>query len=353
MDSAYYFLEKNNLININGYIFSNTLNNGSALSCIYEKENEKVVVKFLICPRNYIELERFKLEYSVLDVNDINSVIYSNSEYVKNKDSAIDGTYPLPTPVIEIYHSEGNFINYFGYRYEEGVLLRDYDATHLTEHEKYSLIHRVASGLSYFNRSGYVHRDLHPGNILLLDKPQMNLWSHYIPRVIILDLGNCQKCNQRPTFPGLEFKRNVDEDAVFKDNNKRLLSSFTSMPPDFLVHGENTLNYDSWSIGIWIYEIIFNEKPFIVNGIEDIHNLWKDGLLPIKTNGNLNKLDIGIQLVLRRLLSFDGRDRPTIHAIVRLFGEILDSDNFLHNYNGYAQKLIDNDGFDLDHRHDE
>ena len=62
-------LERLGLLEIDGYRFKSSLGGGSALSSIYEKADEKVVFKFLIAPRNEIELERVKLEYSVLKTN--------------------------------------------------------------------------------------------------------------------------------------------------------------------------------------------------------------------------------------------------------------------------------------------
>lgn len=353
MESAYYFLNGLSLLNINGYSFIKTLNNGSALSAIYSNGSEKVVVKFLINPRNWVELERFKLEYSVLECNYINSSMYEKKfRRISTFNEWQDETDPLPKIKINIYHSHGSYINYFGYKYEEGVLLSDYDTSKLTVREKFSLIYRVASALSYFNRCGYVHRDLHPKNILLLDNPKMNAVPP-IPRVIILDLGNCQKNKQHFELDYMSIKRGLDEEAVFNDNNKRVLSSFTSMPPDFLIHGEDTKNYDAWGIGIYCYELLFNCKPFNLKGVKDVNRLLNSPSSPITSDINLKTLGEGERLVIESLLDVDGNKRPGTDAIVRLFGCILDSKYFCDNEENIAEEIINNDGFDPYHTHDE
>ncbi|TSH78684.1 protein kinase [Pantoea sp. paga] len=357
MNSTYYFLKKLDLLSINGHAFVKGLNNGSALSAIYSNGEEKIVIKFLINPRNKVELERFKLEYSVLKCNYINS-FWTHNGYVhkselwdyENDDDNI--TDPLPKIKVPIFHSHDNHINYFGYKYEEGVLLSDYDTTHLSLDEKLLLITRIASALNYFNMCGYIHRDLHPGNILLMDNPRM--FDDLVqPRVMILDLGNCQR-NTEHHYEKLPYRldRDLDEEAVFNDNNKRLLSSFTSMPPDFLTHGENTRNYDAWAIGIYSYELIFGVKPFLINSIKDVYNIKELPFIKTDVMNNLLTLKPGIRLVFQSLLNSDGNKRPGTDAIVRLFNCILDDDDFCDNKNGYAQRIIRDDGFDLEARHD-
>ncbi|MCK7339741.1 protein kinase domain-containing protein [Enterobacter cloacae] len=349
MSAAFFFLKKLDLLNINGYCFLKALNNGSALSAVYSDGKEKVVIKFLVNPRNWIELERFKLEFSVLKCNYINS-FYSGEGYIFRGEE--DETYPLPKIKIDIYHSQDNFINYFGYKYEEGILLADYDTSTLSVRAKFVLISRIASALNYFNMCGYVHRDLHPKNILLLDNPKMNALPP-IPRVIILDLGNCQKNKQHFELEYMRLTRGLDEDAVFNDNNKRILSSFTSMPPDFLIHGEETKNYDAWAIGIYCYELLFNRKPFDFKGIKHVANVLNSHFHPLFLDKNLKTLRQGEKLVIESLLNVDGNKRPSTDAIIRLINYILESDFFCDNFEGLAEQIIKNDGFDPYARPDE
>ena len=85
-------------------------------------------------------------------------------------------------------------------------------------------------------------------------------------------MGNCQRTNLEGDWIW-RIDRDLDEDAVFQDNNKRLLASFISMPPDFLEKGEGTLNYDSWSFGVLAYRVLFDELPFNPNQIGDLTQL--------------------------------------------------------------------------------
>ncbi|EPN9362639.1 protein kinase domain-containing protein [Cronobacter muytjensii] len=346
MSATYHFLKKLDLTVINGYVFVKQLNNGSALSAIFSNGREKVVIKFLINPRNKIELDRFKLEFSVLKTNYINSFYgdknFENYKPIKNKELS---TYPLPNIKIAIFHSEDNYINYFGYEYEEGTLLADLDTSNMSKREKFFLITRIASSLNYFNQCGYVHRDLHPNNILLLDNPRMS-WIPPIPRVIILDMGNCQKNTQQYRLDFMEIIRDFDETPVFDDNNKRILSSFTSMPPDFLKYGKNTKNYDTWAIGIYCFELLFGAKPFQVEDMGDVYKLLNNNTSRDFFNDQVNQLRPGERLVLEALLNIDGNQRPSIDAVVRLFNHLIDSHHVAENEYNLAEEIIANNGFD-------
>ncbi|MGV0087322.1 protein kinase domain-containing protein (plasmid) [Rahnella aceris] len=355
MVSFYDFLKSFELDKIGDYIFVEALKNGSASSAIYKNDTNSVVVKFLICPRNKIELERFKLEYSVLQINNINS-LYGDHGFELNQ-RAFHGpsdSYPLPKITIPYEESGFGFISYFGYEYMDGVLLSEIDTTNMSINDKCHLVYRVASGLNYFNQSGYSHRDLHPNNILLLPYPQMGRNDYELndPKVKILDMGNCQKIVYSWSSIMPEIERNVDEKLVFDDNNRRLLSSFISMPPDFIEKGEDTENYDSWAVGVYFYELLFGEKPYAPNGISDVTKLRVSKIYPSSFNTNLNKLDYSLKLIIENLLEPNGDRRPSTDAIVRLLWCYLFSERFVEDHS-YAKYIISHDGIDPNERHDD
>ncbi|WP_342229371.1 protein kinase domain-containing protein [Yersinia enterocolitica] len=349
------FLKSFELDIIEGYAFVNTMNNGSALSALYQNGSDVVVVKFLICPRNKIELERFKLEYSVLHMNKLNS-LYSGDGYVLSQ-SAFYGpaeSYPLPRIIISYKESGFGCISYFGYQYIDGVLLSEIDSTSMSINEKCYLMHRVASALNYFNHSGYSHRDLHPNNILLLPDHQMakNDFQQNNPKIKILDMGSCQKTIYPWSHLEPEIERDVNETLVFEDNNRRLLSSFISMPPDFIEKGEDTKNYDSWAVGVYFYDLLFGEKPYNPKGIKNVTDLRVNKKFSSSFHSNLNTLDSSLKLIIKHLLEPNGEMRPTTDAIVRLLWAYLYDDRFARDQK-YAKHIIVNGGNDPDARHDD
>lgn len=345
------FLDKLGLLNIEGHQYKKTFKSGSALSSLYEKGDEQVVVKFLISPRNNIEVERFKLECSVLQKNLINCHPATQARSFDMFHGPLT-SYPLPEIVIPLQEFLEGFIYFFGYKYRQGTLLSDLPTEGMSEDKKIELLHRIASGLNYFNRSGYIHRDLHPENILLLDGYSMDEREHGSvqndPRVIILDMGNCQK--EKPGDFFLQWiERDVDEDAVFQDNNRRLLTSFTSMPPDFLEKGKNTLNYDSWAFGVFAYKLLFNKLPCEPSDISDITTLQKGFSNDLEYKKNLMQLNCGLRLILNHLLSPKGENRPSIDSIVRLFRWLTKESDVRFTDENFVRRVIHSSGYDPDY----
>lgn len=349
MDANITLLEKLDLLKIDDYEFEKALGGGSALSGLYSNGEKKVVFKFLVSPRNIIELERFKLEFSVLEKNNMNW--FEGIEIVTPRPSIFIGpkeSYPIPQishPLVSTYNNQ---VNYFGYEYEEGILLADLDTSNYQVSEKTQLLHRVASGLNYFNQLGYSHRDLHPENILLLAHPVMAGFENQQnnPKIKILDMGNCQEIRIENEYTR-KIQRNLNEDLVYEDNNKRLLTSFTSMPPDFLEKGDKTENYDSWSFGVFAYLLLFDEMPFDVKTIHDVTRLRETSNFSNNYSSNLNSIGTGYKAVLNHLLSPRGEERPTIDTIVRLFSWLVyRADEFADTE--FIKRVIHNSGFDPD-----
>jgi serine/threonine protein kinase len=350
-DSNYELLSQLDLLNIDGFIFEKSLGGESALSSLYSKGKNRIVVKFLISPRNSVERERFKLEYSVLNHNYLNRDFGNNSSKEPLYLVGPITSYPLPSIAMNMKEFFSGMVLCFGYSYEEGTLLSDIKTENYSLEEKFLLLFRVASGLSYFNQTGYTHRDLHPSNILLLEDYIMTEYdgdrNENDPRIKFLDLGNCQSTTKLEQV-AFRIERDAEEDLVFQDNNKRLLTSFTSMPPDFLEQGSETLNYDTWAFGVFAYKIIFGELPFDLKDIKDVTALRNLDSMPLGVKNKLQELDDGPRLIMQHLLSWRGENRPEIHSIVRLFSWLtLRGNEFIDV--GFIKKVIHNDGFDPYH----
>lgn len=350
-DKNYELLSSLGLLTIDGYEFLESLGGGSALSSVYVSGTNKIVVKFLVSPRNEIELERFRLEYSVLNENKLIKDFGNNPLKEPVFFHGPASSYPLPRISLDLRDFCSGTVYCFGYAYEEGKLLSDVCVEEFSIEEKYELLHRVASGLSYFNQTGYSHRDLHPSNILLLDNFEMPRYdrdrTENDPRVKFLDLGNCQS-NNLSDSNAYGIERDADEQLVFQDNNKRLLTSFVSMPPDFLEHGSQTKNYDTWAFGIFAYNVFFGEMPFELNDIRDVTELRQMTKLPVNVKNKLLELGDGPRLILQHLLSWKGQNRPEIHSIVRLFSWLVYRKDEFSEIE-FIKRVIHNDGFDPDH----
>lgn len=345
------FLKDNSLLHISNYYYVKNLGGeGSSLTALYQnKSKEKVVFKFLIAPKTTVELERFKLEASVLERNLINSNPHGDPSEVSKFHGPAE-SYPLPEIIYPYHTKHSHMINYFAYKYEDGQLLSEINTESLNFLDKIKLLHRIASGLNYFTFTGYEHRDLHPGNILLKNDPEIPYDADETnnPKVKFLDLGNCQ-LSMLNKSAYMIFDRNLNEELVFQDNNKRLLSSFHSMPPDFLRQGQNTKNYDSWAFGVFAYHMFFQEMPFKLQTIDDVNNLLSKKLNMDSFDANLQTLKIGIRIILKHLLDVDGEYRPNMHSIVNLLSWFKNEEvNYRCNSEEFMKRLIKSGGFDPD-----
>lgn len=350
MGELHAFLGKLGLLSIDGFEFRKSLGGRSALSSLYCRGDEKIVFKFLISPRNDVELERFKQEYSVLCMNSANST-RNESGFIAFDYKFIGPptSYPLPVIRYPLTQRLSGIISFFGYAYEDGVLLSELDTSSYTHEEKILLLYRISSGLSYFNQTGYSHRDMHPDNILLLNDYRMARyhWEDNDPRVKFLDMGSCQRANIEYDWM-YRIERNLDEDLVFTENNKRIVSSFMSMPPDFLSQGEKTENYDTWAFGIYAYKLFFGEYPFVANSINDLTLLRENREFGTRYKDNLNSLSVGEKLILNHILSPNGKERPSISTIVRLFSWLVQRGDEFQNPE-FINRVIHNEGFDPNH----
>ena len=355
---SHILLKKLGLTKLDGYEFVKPLGGGSALSSLYSDGNNVSVFKFLIAPRSDIERDRFICEYLALKENRFvkgNSVQIDLWGSIFPKDS-----YPLPR-VTHSLKCIDNSIFYFGYKYEEGELLSEYIKNRkFSLDEKITLLHRIASALNYFSHLNLEHRDLHPENILVMSDPDMDSnKEHPSPKIKILDLGYSIDIYG---FQHMEFHNQVVEgiklnlDAVTEDNNKRMLASFTSMPPDFLVKGKNTMNYDSWSFGIFAYSFLFDKQLFANASLEDIYKILNGHFHPLFHNEHawpLATTNYPLYAILHSLLHTRGEKRSSLGAITKLFHWYRnESERFQER--DFIKKVINNDGNDPYHdpRHD-
>lgn len=335
-------LKKLGLAQIEKHKYVRSLGGGSALSSLYSDGENLTVFKFLIAPRSDVERDRFICEYLTLKKN---RFVREPGTIDMNWGSIFPmGAYPVPT----ITHDLKNITNsilYFGYKYEEGELLSDYIKSRtFSFDEKVFLLHRLASALNYFSHLNVDHRDLHPENILVMSNPDMDSnKEHPSPRIKILDLGYSM---DKYGFQRMEFHDEVVEgvklnfDAITEENDKRLLASFTSMPPDFLEKGSDTMNYDSWSFGIFAYSFLFGEQLFENATIEDMHKALKGHFHPLYVDKHawpLTTKDYPLYAILQSLLYSRGENRSNLGAITKLF----------HWYRNQNEQFQDRDFIEL------
>jgi eukaryotic-like serine/threonine-protein kinase len=107
----------------------------------------------------------------------------------------------------------------------------------LTLLEKVSLMRQVAEGLQYAHAKGIIHRDVKPGNIMLLNDGTVKLMDFGIARLL-------RDKRTRMTQQG------------------RLLGSFSYMAPEQFQGRDADIQSDIFAFGVIYYELITGQHPF-------------------------------------------------------------------------------------------
>lgn len=104
----------------------------------------------------------------------------------------------------------------------------------------WSILAQLADGISYLHKRFVVHRDIKPGNILLIEN---RLPSESFLSVKICDFGLSIKTCDTPL-------------------RAAMVGTLWYMAPEIVKKEAYTSNIDIWSLGVTIYEFISLSKPF-------------------------------------------------------------------------------------------
>src|SRR5208283_4652712 len=118
-------------------------------------------------------------------------------------------------------------------------------AGRFTAEEALPLIEQIASGLEAAHRAGVVHRDLKPGNVILVpdrDKDQI--------RSVITDFGLALRT-------GVDVNKSVDLTAT-----QGVFGTPAYMAPEQIEGNEVTKLADIYALGLIIYEMVTGEHAF-------------------------------------------------------------------------------------------
>ena len=244
------FLARLGIDKIDEYIFYKEIQGGKASTTLIYKDNEEnpVVVKMLIAPRHEKELFFFKHEAEVLkELNKINAFV--------------------PKLIKDFSQLENYPVYYFVIEYIEGCSLANFIRKRgmLEWPEALNLIQRIAIALSSGLIRHIIHRDLHPGNILITDKAifDYNNVTYQNPGIIILDYG-CAKDILKMMF------------GRWSEDPFRLMGAVSSWSPESIFAPDHVdSRHDTWALGVMLFYLLTNKYPF------PFYYIWTIRLLKI------------------------------------------------------------------------
>lgn len=299
-----------------------------------ELTSKQVFIKMAIFPRSELEKARFRNEAIFLKARaGLNKIIKKTAEYLSHGEVFDGRVLYLVTEKIQ------------------GILLSDWIENHWMQS---SLSDRLLIAYRVFGASEYyglhtTHRDLHPGNVMLLDEP-VDMRSR-VPdyKAIILDWG--QSCTTSDVY----YEEPSDDMETIRNGiGREITNSFYNLPPETFIDwdnwGDEVLKYDSWAMGLLLHKLITGEDMFSFTNIGQFASAMRRiesevgsrlGHLEQHAQGKANVLG-GL---IRRLLAKDQRARMSIQTARQVLWIIREED-FEPTDHGLIQRFLnDPDGF--------
>ena len=308
------FLQSFSLDSIHGYSYVRRLVGGLATTALlYSNGTEEIVLKLLVMPRNAEELASFSDEAEAL--NDVTATAF--------------------VPHIRIpFTKVANLpIYYYGMEYLKGITLKSYietDPLPWKWEKAFIVVAKIAKalGVSLFT---LVHRDLHSGNILIVDEGTMmdpDVYS-FDPGVRILDLG-CHKNLFQETYGAWKEK------DLF-----RPIGAISTWSPEFCKNPESISDkHDVWALGTLLYRLLNNCLP--VEGKNFGEVVAKLSMEPLQIDVSKISAPYGIQAIVLNLLHSDASKRGHISSVVKFSHDALHTNllsmkkEFVDFYIGYG-----------------
>ncbi len=317
------FLECIELAEIEQYRFLKTIGGGQASTlCVY-KDNvgNKIAVKMLIAPRREEELQMFKKEAELHKE-------MSDSGEIHAPKILFDGL--MQHNSMPIYYYIMEFID--GYTLE--YYLKNVKPIPWPEELAVKMIMLITNALRCVSMRLGVHRDLHPGNIMLrsefdIEKP----YNELSDKVLIMDLG----CHY-----------SILSKYVLNDNKIRNylhhIGAVSTWSPESLSNPESvTHKHDIWALGTIFFRILAGWDAYPIYG-ETFGEIYKKTVDDLSIRWELiqNK-HFPVKLIIEKMLCGDVNRRLSLNQLESICIAII-RDDLLNKSQKVIKKFIDSNG---------
>jgi serine/threonine protein kinase len=162
------------------------------------------------------------------------------------------------------------------------------------------IVRQIASGLAEAHARGFVHRDLKPGNIMLVEEDKKE-------RAKILDFG-------------LVRTNDNDGEEAFLTKTGQFLGTPIYMAPEQIIGADVTHHADLYALGIVLFEMIEGKPPFRAKTLAEIRRKHLTEPPPPMRASN------GLEALAQALLHKDANERPeTASAVVARIDLLFDA----------------------------
>lgn len=173
---------------------------------------------------------------------------------------------------------------------------------HLAAH----LIHHVAKGMEACHRSGVIHRDMKPSNIMVSADASFTT-------IKITDFGVAKMAEA-------EIDQAIDEGDESITASQTVVGALPYMAPEVVANDPNIgPAADIWSIGAILYHLLVGERPF-GSGLIAIPKILKGELAPrdqvLKVKSQFNQLTAELWAIMQACLTVDTEARINAQDLV-------------------------------------
>lgn len=304
------FFKQLQLQDLDGYRYHGPLSNDQmAAVAVYRRTEgptsirglapDKVVAKFLIAPRWERDLEAFRREAETL-------MVLRKQGYA----------HTIVKALTTVRSSESYPVHYFFMEYVEGVTLRSlFEKDGLPWAPALALDHlrRITLALLPAAGSAEVHRDLHAGNIMVVEPTEVPAGGliDRDPGIRILDFGT-----SRNWLSGYR-------DAWLEDRFRHC-GAISSWSPELLEDPAKVESkHDVWALGNLFYMMLTGEHAFPAEDFKTYHQAV--------TTGNYGKESLGelppeVLRLIGGMFEVDPRNRLSLAGILKIATDILEND---------------------------
>lgn len=303
------FFRHLNLLELDGYCFERFLIGGEAASLAIFKRGighvllkepvpERVAVKFLIAPRRERELETFRREAETL----LRIHRYGQSPTIVKALCNVRSLDGLP-------------VHYFFMDYVDGVSLKELFAKDPLPWEAgkaLDLLKRITAALIPAAANAEVHRDLHPGNIMIAG-PVTELTHLLIaddPGIRILDFG---------------VGRNwvTDQRDDWQEDRFRHPGAVSSWSPELLSDPSVVdSKHDVWALGNLFYRMVTGEFAFYADHFKGYFDRVQSGAYDVEL---LEGQPFHVKRLIASMFELSPRKRISLGGLLKITTDICDS----------------------------
>lgn len=160
-----------------------------------------------------------------------------------------------------------------------------------------SVIAQLADALSGVHENGWIHRDVKPENIMLLERTDRA--STAVPRIKLLDLGLARML--------------VGSDGEGSTAAGSFVGSIAYASPEQLLSLDVGTASDAWALGVVAFELLSGRLPYAAGTIRAIIGEIVHGPRPA-----LEGAPAELARIVRALLSYYPADRPALEEVRRV-----------------------------------